>query len=76
MHGIKCHTPLKWSQHEDRLILGLEALHEMEQMIHKLRQIIITTQGINKSYVYKKITHKQLNIGDHICLRLKPTKVP
>lgn len=30
LYGWKCHTPLIWSQQEDRLILGLDILQEME----------------------------------------------
>lgn len=43
LYGIKCHTSLKWSQLEDRLILGPDALQEMKQIVWKIRHNIKTT---------------------------------
>ena len=36
LYGRKCQTPLSWSQQEDKLVLGPEALHEIEKTIHKI----------------------------------------
>lgn len=74
MYGKKCHTLLSWSQPEDRLILGLDALQEIEQIIRKIQQNIKTTQDIQKSYSNKNITHREFKIGDHVYLRMKPRK--
>ena len=42
--GRKCHTPLSWSQPEDKLLLGLEALYEMEKFVKEIQKNIKTAQ--------------------------------
>lgn len=51
------------------MVLGPEALCEMEKTIHKIQQNIKTTQDWQKIYVDKKITQR-----DHVYLRVKPHK--
>lgn len=36
LYGGKCHTPLSWSQAEDKFILGPNALLEMEKIVQKI----------------------------------------
>ena len=33
LYGIKCRTPLSWSQPEDKLVLGPDTLQEMEIIV-------------------------------------------
>lgn len=74
LYGGKCHTPLSWSQLEERLILGLDALQEMKQIVDNVKRNIKIEQDQQKNYENKKRVHKTLNIGDHVYLRLKPIK--
>ena len=74
IYGIKCHTPLSWSQPEDKLILGLEALREMEKVVKKIQQNIKTAQDKQQSYAEKKRIYKEFGVGDHVYLRIKSNK--
>ena len=74
LYGRKCHTPLSWSQLEDKLILGLEALREMEKVVKNIQQNIKTAQERQKSYADKNIIHREFNVCDHVYLRIKPKK--
>ena len=58
LYGRKCHMPLSWSQPEDKLILGLDALQEMERTVKKIQQNIKTTQDREKRYADKKRIHR------------------
>ena len=44
LYGRKCHTPLSWSQPEDKLMLGPDALQEMERIVKQIQRNIKTTQ--------------------------------
>lgn len=36
LYGRKCHTPLSWSQPEDKLVLGPDTLQEMERIVKQI----------------------------------------
>ena len=72
LYGRKCHTPLSWSQPEDKLILGPEALQEMEKVVKNIQQNIKTTQDRHKSYAYKKRIHREFSVGEQVYLRINP----
>jgi len=44
LYRRKFHTPLSWSQPEDKLILGPKLLSEMEEMVKRIQQNIQTDQ--------------------------------
>jgi len=60
MYRRKFHTPLNCSQLEEKLILGLVLLQEMEQTLHRNQQNIKAAQERQKNYADKKIK----NIGN------------
>ena len=54
LYGRKCRTPLSWSQPEDKLMLGPDALQEMEIIVKQIQRNIKTTQDRQKNYADKK----------------------
>lgn len=44
LYGRKCRTPLSWIQPEDKLMLGPDALQEMEIIVKQIQRNIETTQ--------------------------------
>ena len=74
LYGRKCHTPLIWSQPKDKLVLGPNALQEMEIIVKKIQRNIKTAQDRQKKYVDKKRVHREFKVGDHVYLRIKPKK--
>ena len=72
LHGRKCHTPLSWSQPEYKLMLGPDALQEMERIFKQIQINIKTTQYRQKNYADKKRVHREFKVGEHVYLRIKP----
>jgi hypothetical protein len=46
-----CRTPLSWDRVEDRVLVGLEVIQEMEYKMKKIRQRIKEAHDWKKSYV-------------------------
>ena len=44
LYGRNFHTPLSWSQPEDKIILGPKALQEMERVVKQIQRNIKTAQ--------------------------------
>ena len=44
LYGRKCRTPLSWSQPKDKLMLGLDALQEMERIVKQIQRNIKRAQ--------------------------------
>jgi hypothetical protein len=38
LYGRPCRTPLSWNRLEDRVLVGLEAIQEMEDQMQTIRQ--------------------------------------
>jgi transposase InsO family protein len=49
--GRLCRTPLSWDRLEDRVLVGPEAIQEMEEKMKTIRQRIKEAQDRQKSYV-------------------------
>jgi hypothetical protein len=44
LYGRLCQTPLSWDQLEDRVLVGPEAIQEMEEQMQTIRQRIKEAQ--------------------------------
>eukprot|EP00253_Pinus_taeda_P016528 PITA_16528 len=74
LYGRKCRTPSSWSGPEDKLVLGLEMLAEMEQMVKKVRANLMVAQDRQKSYADRKRNLKAFQVGEHVYVRIRPRK--
>jgi hypothetical protein len=50
LYGRPCRTPLSWDRLEDRVLVGPEAIQEMEEKMQTIRQRIKEAQDRQKSY--------------------------
>ena len=50
LYGRPCETPLSWDWLEDRVLVGPEAIQEMEEQMKTIRQRIKEAQDRQKSY--------------------------
>jgi hypothetical protein len=50
LYGRPCRMPLSWDHLEDRVLVGPEAIQEMEEKIQTIRQRIKEAQHRQKSY--------------------------
>jgi hypothetical protein len=53
LYGIKYNTLVSWDNPNDRIVVGLEFLKEMEEQILKINQNLKDTQDMQKSYADK-----------------------
>jgi hypothetical protein len=53
LYGRPCRMPLSWDQLEDRVLVGPEAIQEMEEKMQTIRQRIKEEQDRQKSYAMR-----------------------
>ena len=73
-YGRPCRTPLSWDRLEDRVIIGLELIHEMEKQVRKIRQRLKEVQDKQKSYADAHKTNRRYEVGDQVFIRIKLNK--
>ena len=59
LYGRKCRTPLSWSQPQDKIVPGPDALQEMERIVKQIQKNIKTAQDLQKIYADKKRVHRE-----------------
>eukprot|EP00253_Pinus_taeda_P014855 PITA_14855 len=74
LYGRKCRRPSSWGGPEDKLVLGLEMLKEMEQMVNKVRANLKVAQDRQKSYADRKRNLKEFQVGEHVYVRIQAKK--
>src|SRR5688572_10428207 len=74
LYGQRCRTPLSWSQAGERRIYGPDLVIEAEEQVKVIQAHLKTAQSWQKSYSDKWSRPLQFDIGDHVYLRVSPTK--
>jgi hypothetical protein len=49
--GQKCISPLCWEVYSERLLVGTDWIQQTHDKVHQIRQIMLTSQSRQKSYV-------------------------
>jgi hypothetical protein len=74
LYGRPCCTPLSWSESGERVIFGLDIVTEAEEKVKQIQVNILAAQSRQKSYTDKRRSPLELEIGDHVYLRVSPMK--
>jgi hypothetical protein len=74
LYGKPCRTPLSWDRLEDRVLVGPEAIQEIEYQMQKIMQRIKEVHDRQKSYVDVHHVDRSYEVGDQVFLRVKPQK--
>jgi hypothetical protein len=74
LYGRRCRTPLNWSQARDREIFGPDLVLEAEDKVRVIRRNLEAAQARQKSYHDKRRNPLQFEVGDHVYLKVSPTK--
>jgi hypothetical protein len=74
LYGRPCRTPLSWDRFEDRVLVGPEAIQEMEEQMQSIRHGIKEAQDRQKSYADAHRVDRSYEVGDRVFLRVKPHK--
>ena len=58
LYGCKCRTPIIWNRVEDRIVIGLEMLKEIEEKMVMIRARLKEAVDRQKSYTDRKHTFR------------------
>ena len=75
LYGHRCRTPLSWSQTGERKVFGPDLVIEAEEKVKVIQENLRAAQDSQKSYFDKRKKPLQFDVGDHVYLRVSPTKV-
>jgi hypothetical protein len=67
-------TPLNWSQAGEREIFGPDLVREAEEKVRVIKNNLEAAQAGQKSYHDKRRKPLQFEVGDHVYLKVSPTK--
>ena len=67
---------MSWDRLEDRVLVGPEAIQEMEEQMQSIRQRIKEAQDRQKSYADAHRVDRSYKVGDRVFLWVKPHKSP
>ena len=74
LYGRRCRTPLSWSQIGERKIFGSDLVAEAENKVKVIQANLKVAKSRQKSYADKRRKLLQFEVGDHVYLRVSPTK--
>jgi hypothetical protein len=74
LYGRPCHTPLSWSESDERVIFDPNIVTEAEEKVRQIQTNILAAQSHQKSYTDKRCRPLKLEVGDHIYIRVSPMK--
>ena len=74
LYGRRCQTPLSWSQTGERKLFGPELVVEAEEKVKIIQANLRAAQSRQKSYFDKRRKPLKFSIGDHVYLRISPTR--
>jgi hypothetical protein len=74
LHGRRCQTPLSWSQIGERKIFGLDLVVEAVEKVEVIQENLKAAHSRQKSYFDKRRKPLNFDVGDHVYLRVSPTK--
>jgi hypothetical protein len=74
LYGRRCRTPLNWSQAGEREIFGPDLVLEAENKVRDIKWNLEAAQARQKNYHDKRRKPLQFEVGDHVYLKVSPTK--
>ena len=74
LYGRKCRSPLHWDEVGERALVGPDLVLEAVEKIQGIRQRMKVAQDRYKSYADKRRRPLEFQVGDHVFLKVSPTK--
>ena len=74
LYGRKCRSPICWEEVGERQVLGPELVQETVEKIHQIREKLQAAQSRQKNYADNRRRTLEFLVGDHVFLRVSPTK--
>ena len=74
LYGRKCRSPIHWDEVGDRQMLGPEMVQDAVDKVKMIRQRLQAAQSRQKSYADKRRRPLEFQVGEHVLLKISPTK--
>uniref|UniRef100_A0A2N9FDG8 RNA-directed DNA polymerase n=1 Tax=Fagus sylvatica TaxID=28930 RepID=A0A2N9FDG8_FAGSY len=74
LYGRKCRSPICWDDIGERKILGPEIVQHTVDKIQLIRERLRSAQSRQKRHIDTKRRKLEYQVGDHVFLRVSPTK--
>ena len=74
LYGRKCRSPVYWDEVGERKLLGPQLIQKDADNIRIIRQRLLTAQSRQKSYADRRRRDLEFEIGEHVFLKVSPTK--
>ncbi|EOX94130.1 DNA/RNA polymerases superfamily protein [Theobroma cacao] len=74
LYGRICRSPIGWLEVGERKLFGPELVQDATEKIHMIRQKMLTAQSREKSYADNRRRDLEFQVGDHVFLKVSPTK--
>ncbi|CAM8951146.1 unnamed protein product [Rhodiola kirilowii] len=74
LYGRKCRSPICWDDLGERQLLMLEIVKDTVEKIKLIRERLRVAQSRQKSYADVRTRGLEFQVGDHVFLKVIPTK--
>ena len=65
LYGRPCRSPLCWTEVGENSITGPDLIRDTSEKVSLIRQRLLTTQSLQKSYVDVRRRPLEFEVGDH-----------
>ena len=74
LYGRKCRSPLHWDEVGEKAVVGPDLVVDAVEKVKGIRQRMKAAQDRYKSYADKRRRPLEFQVGDHVFLKVSPTK--
>jgi hypothetical protein len=74
LYGRRCHTPLNWTEPEEKDIFGPDLVEEAKATASHIQENLRATRSLQESYTNKRHRPLEFTVGDHVYLKVSPMK--
>ena len=74
LYGRKCRSPVCWDEVGEQQVIGPEIVQKTVEKIKIIRERIQAAQNRQKSYADNRRRELEFQVGDHVFLKVSPTK--
>ena len=74
LYGRPCRSPLCWEESGYRQLIGPEVVQGTTEKIQLIKQRLLAVQDRQKSYADNRRKDLAFEVGDHVFLKVSPTK--
>jgi hypothetical protein len=74
LYGRRCRSPLCWDSVGERALVGPDWIQQTVDKVAEVRHNLVAAQSRQKKYADVRRRELEFQIGDHVLLRVSPTK--